>query len=87
VKTLLGAVVFLVSLIVMRRILVGAGVLDPWNAFLFVTSAVGVSLAGFLFLEGAVDAHRAEMRREIEALRRELHSRTSAASDSWRDPS
>jgi hypothetical protein len=87
VKTLLGAVVFLVSLVLMRRILVNAGLLEPWTAFLFVTSAVGVSLAGFLFVEGAIDAHRNETRRELEALRRELHSRESAPRDSGREPS
>ncbi len=85
-KTLLGAAVFLVSLVVMRRILVGAGVLDSWSAFLFVTSAVGVSLAGFLFLEGALDSHRAETRRELEAMRREM-SRSGSRSDSSHESS
>ncbi len=85
-KTFLGAVVFLVSLVLMRRILVNAGLLEPWTAFLFVTSTVGVSLAGFLFLEGALDAHRNETRRELDALRREIHSRDSRPGESTREP-
>ena len=78
-KSLFGGAVFLASLFLMRRILVSAGVLDPWTAFLFVTSAVGVSLAGFLFLEGALDAHRDATRRELDAVRRELSARSSRA--------
>ena len=82
-KTGLGAAVFLLSLFVMRRTLVSTGALDPWSAFLFVTSAVGVSFGGFLFLEAAFDAHREQVRRELEALRKELDdSRASAPPDS-----
>lgn len=82
-KTGLGAAVFLLSLFVMRRTLVSTGALDPWSAFLFVTSSVGVSFGGFLFLEAAFDAHRDQMRRELETLRKELaDSRASAPQDS-----
>lgn len=76
-KSIFGAAVFFLSLFFMRRILVGSGVLDPWTAFLFVTSAVGVSLAGFLFLESAFDAHREATHRELDAMRRELDARAS----------
>jgi len=83
VKTGLGAAVFLLSLFVMRRTLVSTGVLDPWSAFLFVTSSVGVSFGGFLFLEAAFDALREQMRRELEDLRKELaDSRASAPPES-----
>ncbi len=77
-KSFVGAGVFLISLFLMRRILVSAGVLDPWTAFLFVTAAVGVSFAGFLFLEAALDAHREATRRELDALRRDLDARRSS---------
>jgi hypothetical protein len=79
VKTGLGAALFLLSLFVMRRILVNAGALDPWSAFLFVTSSVGVSFGGFLFLEAAFDAHRDQVRRELEMMRRELADSRSTA--------
>ena len=82
-KTGLGAAVFLLSLFVMRRTLVTAGALDPWSAFLFVTSTVGVSFGGFLFLEAAFDAHRDQVRRELDSLRKELDdSRASAPPES-----
>jgi hypothetical protein len=83
VKTGLGAAVFLLSLFVMRRVLVSTGALDPWSAFLFVTSSVGVSFGGFLFLEAAFDAHRDQVKRELEMLRRELaESRVSSPPES-----
>lgn len=86
-KAFMGAGVFLISLILMRRILVGAGVLEPWTAFLFLACAVGISLSGFLFLEASFDAHRQATKREIEELRRELARRRSGETSSAPLPS
>jgi hypothetical protein len=79
VKTLFGAAVFLLSLFAMRRILVNSGALDPWSAFLFVSATVGISFGGFLFLEAAFDAHRNQVRKEMDAMRQELVESSEAS--------
>ena len=71
-KTVLGSVVFLVSLFGLRQILIGAGLLDPLTALLFVGCLVGIPLGGVLFLEGALESEQERMRRELDAVREEL---------------
>jgi hypothetical protein len=72
VKAVLGSVVFLLSLFLLRQILVGAGVLAPNVALLFLVAVVGVPLGGIVFLEAAFEHENRELRREIEQLREEV---------------
>jgi hypothetical protein len=72
VKSLVGSVVFLVSLFLARRILVEAGVLSPALALVFLACVVGIPLGGIVFLEGALEHESRDLRREIEGLRSEL---------------
>ena len=71
-KSVIGSVVFLVSLFLMRRILVDAGVLSPTLALLFLACVVGIPLGGIVFLEGALDQESRDLRREIDGLRAEI---------------
>ena len=83
-KALLGAAVFLASLVLMRQILITAAALSPAAALLFLVAAVGIPLGALLFLEAAFDVDQRRVRDEIGELRREvdrLRERMSATSD------
>lgn len=71
-KTILGSVVFVASLFLLHRILVGSGMLTPTLAFFFLACLVGVPLGGIVFLEGSMDQQNRELRRELDALRAEV---------------
>jgi uncharacterized membrane protein YccC len=71
-KSLIGSAVFLVSLFVMRRILVEAGVMTPDLALVFLACVVGIPLGGIVFLEGAIERESQDLRREIDSLRAEI---------------
>ena len=71
-KAILGSLVFLISLVLMRQILVGAGVLPPWTALLFVVCVVGIPLGGIVFLESAFESESRRLREDVRGLREEV---------------
>jgi hypothetical protein len=72
VRVALGSVVFLLSLLLMRQVLVQTGLLSPMAALVFLVAAVGIPLGGIVFLEGAFDHETKRLEREVESLREEV---------------
>ncbi|MCA9753680.1 MAG: hypothetical protein R3B81_09990 [bacterium] len=74
-KSLLGSVVFLMSLFLVRQVMVGAGVLTSGTTLLFLVGLVGLPLGAIVLVEGAFEHEFRAMRERIERLESELASR------------
>ena len=74
-KIAFGSIIFLASLLLMRQVLVGSGLMTPVVAMLFLVAAVGIPLGGIVLVEGALEHEVRDLRARIDDLERRLGDR------------